>query len=339
MKNVMKRGILSVVGSTPLVKMERIFKHLRFEFYAKLEQYNPGGSMKDRPALHIITEGLKSGAIKPETVIIESSSGNMGIGLAQVCLYHKLRFICVIDPRTTAQNIALLKAYGAEIEMVERPDLETGEYLPARLRRIKELLQVFENSFWSNQYANEQNAQAHYQTMQEISSGMDSSIDFLFCATSTCGTLKGCSEYIKANHLKTAVIAVDAVGSVIFDRQKGKRLIPGHGAAIVPDLYRPGLANACIHVNDLDCVRGCHRLLSEEALLCGGSSGAIVAAIEHFSKAIPEGAVCVAIFPDKGERYLDTIYSEEWVTKHFGAESVCMRIPPETALRTQVITR
>lgn len=329
MENTIKHGILSVVGSTPLVKLERIFRHLRIQFFAKLEQYNPGGSMKDRPALRIITQGLKSGAIHPDTVVIESSSGNMGIGLAQVCLYHKLRFICVVDRKTTAQNVALLKAYGAEIEMIEKPDPVTGEYLPGRLHRVKELLEVFENSFWPNQYANKQNAEAHHHTMHEIFRDLGV-VDFLFCATSTCGTLRGCSDYIKANHLQTKIIAVDAVGSVIFGGCKSKRLIPGHGSAIVPGLFRDDLADHCIHVSDLDCVRGCHRLAAEEALLSGGSSGAIVAAIEQFSPAIPGGSVCVGILPDRGERYLDTIYSEEWVTEHFG-EILTMRRQPVSA--------
>jgi len=314
----MSLGILSLVGRTPLVKLERIFRHHKIEFFAKLEQCNPGGSAKDRPALHIIRTGLESGAIQSDTTIIESSSGNMGIGLAQVCLYHKLRFICVVDPKTTAQNIALLKAYGAGIEMVGKPDPATGEYLPARIQRVKELVETVENSFWPNQYANEQNSAAHHETMREIVMELGESVDFLFCATSTCGTLRGCSEYVRAHGLKTKVMAVDAVGSAIFSGLKCSRLIPGHGASIVPSLFRSDLVDRCIHVTDLDCVVGCHRLAYEEALLAGGSSGGIVTAIEQSASAMPDRAVCVAIFPDRGERYLDTIYCEEWVAEHFG---------------------
>lgn len=323
----MGQGILSAIGSTPLIKLERIFKHYSIELFAKLEECNPGGSTKDRPALHIIDMGLKTGVIQPDTVIIESSSGNMGIGLAQVCLYYKLRFICVVDPKTTPQNIALLKAYGAEVEMVDQPEPTTGEYLPARLHRVKDLLRRFAKGYWPNQYANEQNAQAHYQTMHEIVMEMGAGIDFLFCATSTCGTLRGCREYIRAHNLKTKIIAVDAVGSVIFGGEKGRRLIPGHGAAVVPSLFRNDLAHHCIRVTDLDCVIGCHRLAHEEAVLAGGSSGGIVAAIEQCAPTMMDGSICAAIFPDRGERYLDTIYSADWVARHFGDISELSKRP------------
>ena len=314
----MKKGILSVVGNTPLVELTRIFKHLPIRFFAKLEQANPGGSTKDRPALAIIERGLQTGEIHSGTVVIESSSGNMGIGLAQVCSYYKLRFIPVVDPKTTVQNINLLKAYNAEVEMVNMPDPETGEYLHARIKRVRELMQIHPDSYWPNQYASEHNSGAHYWTMNEISTSLHGRIDYLFCATSTCGTLRGCAEYCRQHSLKTKIIAVDAVGSVIFGGKKAKRLIPGHGAAIVPALYRDGLAAGHVHVMDVDCVVGCHRLAREEALLAGGSSGAIISAIEQYAANIPSGAVCVAILPDRGERYLDTIYNNEWICKHFG---------------------
>lgn len=129
----MKNGILSAIGKTPLIELTRIFSGTDFRLFAKLEALNPGGSLKDRPAFKILWERLKSGAITRDTVVIESSSGNMGIGLAQACAYFGLRFICVIDPKATSQNIRLLKAYGAEIDQVTSPDAVTGEYLQARL--------------------------------------------------------------------------------------------------------------------------------------------------------------------------------------------------------------
>jgi N-(2-amino-2-carboxyethyl)-L-glutamate synthase len=314
----MNRGILSTIGHTPLVEFTRIFKGSDIHFFAKLEQFNPGGSTKDRPAHNIITHGLKSSIIGPETVIVESSSGNMGIGLAQICAYHKLRFICVVDSKTTSQNINLLRAYNAEVEIVTKPDPETGEYLHARIQRVKDLLGVFEDSFWPNQYANELNSSAHYRTMDEITVALNGALDFLFCATSTCGTLRGCAEYKRRHGLHTKIIAVDAVGSVIFGDKKCKRLIPGHGAALRPPLYAAHLADECVHVTDLDCVIGCHRLLREEAFLAGGSSGAIISAIERLRPCLQPGSICVAVLADRGERYLDTIFSDQWVTEHFG---------------------
>jgi N-(2-amino-2-carboxyethyl)-L-glutamate synthase len=313
-----EEGILSVIGNTPLIRLSRVFSDVDFNVYAKLEGLNPGGSTKDRPAFNIIEQGVKSGAIQPGAVVIESTSGNMGIGLAQACSYFGLRLICVVDPKTTIQNIRLLRAFGAEVDLVMEPDPNTGEYLQARLNRVHELLDTVDNSFWPNQYANCLNPAAHHRTMAEIDRQLDGRVDYLFCATSTCGTMRGCSEYIREHSLNTKTVAVDAVGSVIFGGKKSKRLIPGHGAAVRPLLYQEDLADHVVRVTDLDCVVGCRRLVRAEAVLAGGSSGGVIMAIDQMKAAIPSGANCVAILPDRGERYLDSIFSEEWVLEHFG---------------------
>jgi cysteine synthase A len=317
----MQQGILSVIGNTPLVRLQRVLGDVPFRLYAKLESLNPGGSTKDRPAYSIIKRGLETGIIKPGTVVVESSSGNMGIGLAQACVYFKLRLICVVDPKATTQNIHLLESYGVEVDIVTEPDPETGEFLQARINRVRQLLCAIQDSFWPDQYSNEHNPVAHHQTMNEIASALDGKIDYLFCATSTCGTIRGCAEYAHEHHLPTKAIAVDAVGSVIFGGEKGKRLIPGHGAAVRPQLYRADLADEHILVTDLDCVVGCRRLVKSEAILVGGSSGAVIMAVERMKDCIPPGANCVVIFADRGERYLDTIYSDVWVREHFGEVS------------------
>jgi cysteine synthase A len=314
----MIEGILSAIGHTPLVQLKKVIEDINFRLFAKLESLNPGGSMKDRPAISIIKHGLETGLINADTVIIESSSGNMGIGLAQACSYLGLRFICVVDPKVTAQNLRLLKAYGVDIDMVPEPDPVTGEYLKARLDRVQYLRTAIENSFWPNQYANQQNPLAHHQTMREIMTDLNGNLDYLFCATSTCGTMRGCAEYVRKNNLSTKVIAVDAIGSVIFGGPSAKRLIPGHGAGVRPLLYQPDLADRHILVSDLDCIVGCRRLARREAILAGGSSGAILTAVELVKDEIEEGATCALILPDRGERYLDTIFSDTWVEEHFG---------------------
>src|SRR5256885_827185 len=177
----MEESILSTIGHTPLVRLTRVLPDIPFSLFAKLEGFNPGGSAKDRPALHILQEAMRTGVIKPGTVVIESSSGNLGIGLAQACRYLGLRFICVVDPKTTAQNIRILKAYGAEIDLVNEPDPVTGEFLQARIDRVHNLLGIIEDSFWTNQYANVSNAQAHYHsTMHEIATQLHGEIDYLF---------------------------------------------------------------------------------------------------------------------------------------------------------------
>ncbi len=318
MRKRVSDSIVSVIGHTPIVRLENGIRELHFNLYAKLEYLNPGGSTKDRPAKQIIENAVNLGLVKKDTIVIESSSGNMGIGLAQVCAYYGLRFICVVDPKTTSQNIRLMKAYGAEVELVKEPDSKTGEYLQSRIDRVRTLCQTLENTFWPDQYSNICNVLAHHQTMSEIDEDMGGEIDYLFCATSTCGTLRGCVEYIRERGLKTKVIAVDSIGSVIFGGHPAKRLIPGHGAAVQPKLYQPGLAHKCVHISDLECVIGCQRLVRSEAILAGGSSGAVFMAVEHMKQEIPPASNCILIFCDRGERYLDTIYSEDWVAKHFG---------------------
>lgn len=311
-------GVPSAIGNTPMVRLARLYPEAPLQLLAKLEALNPGGSVKDRAALSIIKQAAEVGDIRAGTVVIESSSGNMGIGLAQACAYFGLRFICVIDVKTTKQNLDILRAYGAEIDVVSEPDPVTGEFLQARINRVKSLLASIEGSFWPDQYANQYNAIAHHQTMREIVTTLDGKLDYLFCATSTCGTLRGCAEYVRMHGLKTRIIAVDAVGSIIFGGQPAKRLIPGHGAAVRPKLYQPDLADECIQVTDIDCIRGCRRLVKREAILAGGSSGGIVMAVEKAAHRIPAGSTCALVLPDRGERYLDTIYSDSWVAQHFG---------------------
>lgn len=312
-------GILSVVGRTPLVRLRRLFRDANFDVYGKLEALNPGGSMKDRPAALMIRRALERGVIDQDTVVIESSSGNMGIGLAQACSYHGLRFVCVTDIKTTSQNIAILKAYGAGVECVTEPDPETGELLPARLKRVQHLLQSIDNSWWPNQYASRDNSDAHYEsTMCEIAAALGGRVDYVFCATSTCGTIRGCLEFVKAHGLPTQVVAVDAVGSLIFGTTASKRMIPGLGAGMRPELCPIDSIERCVHVSDIDCITGCRRLVRREAIFSGGSSGGVVSALARMRDDIPPGATCVLVLPDRGERYLDTIYSDSWVAEHFG---------------------
>lgn len=323
----MTDGILATIGGTPLVALRRVIEGARFRLYAKLEAANPGGSIKDRAAINLLREARRSGVLAADAVVVESSSGNMGIGLAQACAYLGLRFICVVDARTTVQNVAIMRAYGAEIEVVERPD-PVGGYLRARIARVRALAATLPRAFWPDQYRNMNNARAHRETMREIVGAIEGPIDYLFCPTSTCGTIRGCADYVRERGLSTRIVAVDALGSVIFDARGGgvgepvRRLIPGHGAAVRPGLYRDGVAEQCVHVSDLECIRGCRRLVTAEGILAGGSSGAAVMAVERVRERIGDGAVCVAIFPDRGERYLDTIYSDTWVREHFGAAAL-----------------
>jgi cysteine synthase A len=314
----MRESFLGLIGNTPIIKLERIFKEENFTLFAKLELLNPGGSVKDRTAYAMISNALDQGKIQSDTTIVESSSGNLGIGLAQICAYLGLRFICVVDPKATSMNVSIMKAYGAEVSLVEEPDEKTGDFLVARVARVQALLASIENSYTTNQYANRDNPLAHHQTMHEIVSALDGNIDYLFVGVSTTGTLRGCSEYIRENELDIKVVAVDAAGSVLFDTQKKKRLIPGHGAGRVPELFDASYADESVIVTDLDCVRGCRKLVAKESILAGGSSGGIVSAIERKIPDIEPDSTVVSFICDRGDRYMDTVYSDEWVKKHFG---------------------
>lgn len=311
-------GIVEAIGRTPLIRLHRLFDDAPFHVYGKLEWMNPGGSAKDRPALYMLREAVRRGEITSQTVVIESSSGNLAISLAQLCGYLGIRFICVVDPRTTEQHKQIIRSFHGEIDLVDEPDPASGEFLPARIRRVGELLRTIPNAYWTNQYGNPDNYLAHAETtMREIGEQLGP-IDYLFCGVSSCGTIRGCMEYIRSRKWSTRIVAVDAAGSVIFGGKKGPRNFPGLGAGLVPGLYQPNMADEVVYVTDRDCVQGCRDLVRYESILAGASSGGVVAAIRAMSSLIPEGAVCAAIFPDRGERYLNTIYNDEWVREEIG---------------------
>ncbi|AVZ73102.1 2,3-diaminopropionate biosynthesis protein SbnA [Streptomyces lunaelactis] len=317
------KGILSAVGGTPLVELEKLAANFDFRVFAKVERFNPGGSIKDRPALNMLLAKVRAGELVPgRHTVIESSSGNLAVGLAQVCCYFGLRFVCVVDARTTEQNLAVLRAYGAEVEVVTEPDPASGEYLPQRLYRVAQLAAGTPYSYVPDQYANPRNTEAHLTTMREIDQALDGRVDYVFCAAGTTGTLGGCAAYVRQRGLRTSVVAVDAVGSVLFDSPVScSRLIPGHGTSVTPSLFDPTAADHVVHVTDLEAVVGCRRLVRREALLAGGSSGALVAALEKMAPAVKAGSTVVLVLPDGGDRYLDTVYSDTWVRRHFGEVS------------------
>ncbi|WP_256760617.1 2,3-diaminopropionate biosynthesis protein SbnA [Cohnella sp. WQ 127256] len=313
-------GLCQTIGRTPLIPLKQLFSDAPYQVYAKLEMMNPGGSAKDRPALNIVREAIRTGEIDHDTTVIESSSGNMAVSLAQICRYLGLRFVCVVDPRTTDTHLKLIRSLHGEIEMVTEPDPGSGDYLPARIARVKKLQQEIKSCYWTNQYSNPNNYLAHYHsTMPEILEVLPH-IDYLFCGVSSCGTVRGCAERLKLNNLPTQIIAVDAVGSVIFGGVKGVRQFPGLGAALPPPINRTELVDRVIEVSERQCIEGCLELVQSEAIMAGASSGGVIAAIRAMQDEIPAGAICVAILPDRGERYLDTVYNEEWVRQHVGSE-------------------
>lgn len=308
-------SILEIIGNTPTVRLTRVSEDLGLNVFGKIEGLNPGGSIKDRTSLAMIQNGVACGKISATTTIVESSSGNMAIGLAQVCSYYGLKLIIVTDTKVNPHTLQMLRAYGAQIEMVNKPCIGSG-LLGARLNKVKELLAVIPNSFSPNQYKNKLNPQTHFQTMAEIHQAVQH-IDYVLVATSTCGTLMGCASYLEENSPQTQLIAVDAIGSVIFGQPPCSRLIPGHGSGMPSSFLKKNSVHQVVAISDEECVEGCHYLLEKESILAGGSSGAVVSALHQIKSTIPNGSRCVLMLPDRGERYLDTIYNPNWVTENF----------------------
>ncbi len=305
-------SVFDCVGNTPIVALRRLFREPGREVLAKLELMNPGGSMKDRSARYIVAAGLAEGSIRPQSTLVESSSGNFGIALAMAARVNDLRFVCVIDPKTTSANVAILHRLGAAVEMVTEPD-DSGGYLHTRLARVNEIVARTPDAVWINQYANDRNWQAYYHgTGAEITAQLVRPPEYLIAPVSTTGCILGCARRLRERFPDIRVIAVDAVGSVIFGGSPGTREIPGIGSSRVPELCCPGEIDDVVYVDDVEAAQGCRDLLSAEGIFAGGSTGAVVAALRKLMPALPPSRV-VAIFPDRGDRYLDVVYDDDWL--------------------------
>jgi N-(2-amino-2-carboxyethyl)-L-glutamate synthase len=308
-------SVISCIGNTPLVRLSRCFPRANVEVLAKLEMLNPAGSMKDRPARFIIEQGIAEGELRPGMRLVESTSGNLGMALAMASRLFGLEFTAVVDPNTTSANLKLLRSFGAAVDMVTEAD-EGGGYLHSRVRRAKQLAEGDPGAVWVNQYANERNPRAYFETVgAEIARAVEGPIDHLVTPVSTTGSVQGLARRLRQNHPQLRVTAVDAAGSVIFGAKPHNRRLPGFGASRVPELFRPEEIDDVIHVDDVTAALGCRRLVSAEGILAGGSSGAVVAAIERLIHRVAEPARIVCLLPDRGERYLDLVYDDTWLNR------------------------
>lgn len=306
-------SIVSCVGRTPLVHLSRLFPVRGISVIAKLELLNPAGSVKDRPARFIVEHGLASGTLSSRTPLIESSSGNLGIALATVARAYGLRFTCVVDPKISPANLQILRALGARIDMVHERD-EHGGYLGTRVRRVQQVVAEAPQTVWINQYANQLNWRAHFEGEgEEIVREIGRPIDVLVVAVSTSGTILGLARRIRQHSPGARVVAVDAVGSVIFGAPPGRRELPGMGASRVPELLCRDEIDEVIHVSDRQSVEGCRALALHEGIFAGASSGAVVFAIRRLLASLRRPATLVTILADRGDRYLDRVYDEAWV--------------------------
>ncbi|ATG34317.1 cysteine synthase CysK [Phaeobacter piscinae] len=310
-------NLLDLIGQTPLVRLHHYLDKASVNLFAKLEALNPGGSAKDRPARHMIERALADGRLSPGDTVVESSSGNMGIGLAQACALHHLKFICVVDPNAQAQNIDIIRALGGQIELVDQA--LDGDFLAARLERVSVLLEESADRFWPNQYANLDNPASHETgTVAEIDAALSGQVDYLFVACSSTGTARGCRDFLRAKGRRTKVVAVDAEGSTLFDGTAGPRKISGMGAGRLPELAQGQSFDGLVRVSDLTCVAGCRRAVKHEGILVGGSGGGVLEAVRSMQDEL-SGKTAVAILHDSGSRYLSTVFDDDWVARELGA--------------------
>jgi cysteine synthase A len=305
--------LVSLIGNTPLVELEKLFQGSSTRVFAKLEMFNPGGSIKDRPALNMIQQAVAAGRITSNSHLVESSSGNLAIAIAMIAGLMNLRFTAIVDPNITKTNCDLIKVYGGQIDLVAEKD-EEGGYLCSRIRRVHHLLDELPGAVWLNQYSNPDNQYAHYEgTGAEIVRDMPVAPTHLFIGVSTCGTIMGIARRLREAWPDIRVVAVDVVGSVIFGAPSAKRQLPGIGASRVPEQLDSRKIDEVVYVTEWESVQGCRRLVRDEGLLAGGSSGSIIAAVEKMAPCLPHGSVIVTVLPDRGERYLDSVYNSDWL--------------------------
>jgi cysteine synthase A len=308
-------SILEKVGNTPLVSL-CIDEFANLRLFAKLETYNPTGSVKDRAASYILRKLLERKIIDRRTTIIESTSGNFGVALSAFCKHYGLKFIAVVDSNITAINEMLIVSNGAQLIKVTEPDA-SGGYLLNRIKKVKELAGSIENVYWVNQYENPLNAKAYYHSLgMELCAEIEE-IDYVFLGVSSGGTITGVSQKIKENFRNAQVIAVDVEGSVIFGHPPKRRFIPGIGSSMVPKILQDAHIDDVVMVSELATIDACFELLERYGFFLGGSSGSVFAGIKSYfsTRGLKKITNVACIFPDRGERYCDTLYNKEWCEK------------------------
>ena len=283
------------------------------DVFLKLEGFNVTGSIKLKTAIGLVDDLEKRGIARPnETVIVKSSSGNLGLALSLVCAIRGYKFICVTDPNANRATVRGMELYGAKVVVVEDRD-SAGGYLGTRLKQIDHILRSDPNAVWLNQYANVANKNVHAeQTSKEIAQEFDR-VDWIFVGTGTTGTIGGISERLRLIFPKVKIVAVEPEGSVTFGGAPGKRNIPGIGTSVRPKLAELAGPDKVATVSEEQTVDACLSFVRDFHLLVGGSTGAVLAAVRQMASEFSPGDTIVAISPDLGEKYLDTIYDPAWV--------------------------
>ena len=293
--------IRDLIGNTPILKLNNISTKEGVNIYAKIEGTSPGGSCKDRVGIYMVEKAEKEGKLKPGSTIIEATAGNTGIGIALAAINKGYKIIFIVPDKFSIEKQKIMKALGAEI--INTPKEEGME---GAINLANSLLSEIPNSLSLNQFKNEANPLAHYETTgRELYDGLDGEIDYFVAGAGSGGTISGVLKFLKENISEVKGILADPVGSIIGGGQCGTYKIEGIGNNFIPETMDMSLVDDVIKVNDEEAFDAVKLLAKKEGLIVGSSSGAAFAAVLKLAEKIEEGNI-VTIFPDRGDRYFST---------------------------------
>jgi len=317
-----RTNILEAIGHTPLIKLQRLDADVAADIYVKCEYMNPGGSMKDRMTLHLVNQAEARGELKPGGTIIEATSGNTGSGLAMIAAVRGYQCVFVMPDKMSTEKIASLRAWGARV--VVCPTAVEPEDPRSYYSVAKRLAQETSNSFYANQYHNQDNPMGHYRsTGPEIWQDTGGAIDVFIAGMGTGGTMAGVGRYLKERKPEVKLVGVDPVGSLYYDYVKSARLtkpftykVEGIGEDFLPSTFDPKLLDDIVRVDDRECFLTARDLVRFEGLYAGGSSGAAVAGAIKYARQSGRRENIVVLLPDGAAKYLSKVFNDEWLREN-----------------------
>jgi N-(2-amino-2-carboxyethyl)-L-glutamate synthase len=313
---VQMHRLVDQIGNTPIEPIYLVIEGRVRKVHLKLEGANPAGSVKDRTGYALVQDLEQRGLLRKGSVVIESTSGNLGVALAFICWAKGYTFLAIVDPKTTQENLAKMQALGAVIELVDQPDANGG-YLLSRLVRVQEFCQLSDKYVWTDQYSNAANPHIHYtSTGPEIYCQLNGKVDAVFAAVSTGGTLAGIGRFFRQVSPTTRIIGVDARGSVVFGTPPGPRKLTGIGSSRHSSFLSKEMYDTHLLVGDEEAFAFCHALHAATGIKVGGSSGAVLAACASYLHTHPEMEHVVCICADNGENYTSSIFNDQWLQQH-----------------------